>query len=118
MRLVMASTCSQRRPDSLEQLGLLRCSGDPHPLELVVEANVGEEVVAVLVEVQERSGAAVEGSPRLLPERVDLAELRQQWLHPVQRIAARVPHCFESWPRRSAGSTSVPSRWIWSRASC
>ena len=89
MRRVKAS---QERDDEGEQSVLLGDGLDPEALEGVMETYVGVHARCVLVKVEERRAASVEGSAISLDERRQRAQSLEKGLQLVQRRGRRMTH--------------------------
>ena len=78
--------------DEDEQLLLLAGGLHSKPLEVVGETNVGMEPRDVLVEVEERLGAAVEDASLPLDETWHTTDLVEKRLELVERVRPRMAH--------------------------
>jgi hypothetical protein len=90
--------------DRVEQLIAFGGRRDRAPLEIIGEADVGEELVAVGVEVEEGAGLAGEVSSAAFPQSLHRSELGQQGLESIEVGCGRVSH---------AGDGSA--RWLFGR---
>src|SRR5262245_49701942 len=82
----------QRGSHSRQELRLLPRPSDPHALELAVEPDIDIKVTGILMEVQERPGAAGEAAGPALSELRKPAQLDQQTRQTIKIILYCVPH--------------------------